>query len=43
VHATLLVASVLHQPLPVIKKMSRRELFFWASNAAAMSGKEFKP
>ena len=41
VRAVALVASVMHQPLPVIKAMPLRELYTWATLSAAMVGKEF--
>ena len=41
VRAAALVAHVMHQPLPVIKALSLRELYVWASAGAALSGREF--
>jgi len=34
--------DVFHQPLPVIKALSLKELFLYAGIAAKMSGREFK-
>jgi len=41
VRAVALVTSVMHQPLPVVKALSLRELYVWARVSAVMVGKEF--
>ena len=41
VRSVALVASVMHQSLPVAKALSLRELYIWAQIAAVMSGKEW--
>lgn len=41
VRAIVLVTSVMHQSLPVVKALSLRELFIWAQLSAVMIGKEF--
>lgn len=41
VRAVALVCSVMHQPLPVVKVLTLRELFVWAQVSAALINKEF--
>lgn len=41
VRAVALVTGVLSQPLPVVKALSLRELYVWATVAAVMAGKDF--
>jgi len=38
VQAVMLITTVMHQPLPTVRKMAVKELMFWAAAAKAMRG-----